>query len=43
MDDPVDPGDHALDLRHVGDVGLVDFLAVRAGASGTRSDSRSTG
>ena len=28
MHDAVHPGDHALDLRHVGDVGLVDFLSV---------------
>jgi len=27
MDDAVNPGDHALDLSHVGDVGLVHFLA----------------
>ena len=43
MHDAVHPGDHALDLRHVGNIGLIDFLPSRAGASGTRSDSRNTG
>ncbi len=28
MDDALDPGNHALDLRQVGDVGLVHFLPV---------------
>ena len=28
MDDAVDTGDHALDCRHVGEFGAIDFLSV---------------
>src|ERR1700693_3065368 len=36
MDNAVDPGDHALDRGHIGDVGLVDLLATLVLGAGRR-------